>query len=185
MNKEELKENITEFLIEMSNQDNRATRFPYYYVVMSDYKEYEECFNGEYVLDENSEGMVLVEDFIKQAWEDDRFGVLEDETVDQILEELTDISTQYRITEILEDLLSTPRRFTMEYKPRRYGVFLTEKDAENHIRINGHNLGANPRTYVDCMYRATYTENFLTNLFNYFEVPLPPEGYHSKKDVLN
>jgi len=52
-------------------------------------------------------------------------------------------------------------------------MFLTEKDAEEHLRLNSHHYSKDAHTYVKSAWRADYLKEFLTALFNYFG----QEGY--------
>ena len=50
------------------------------------------------------------------------------------------------------------------------GMFLTEKDAENHLRTNPHHYGKTARSYVKHCWRAPHTTDFFKNLFNMFGI---------------
>ena len=63
-----------------------------------------------------------------------------------------------------------------------HGMFLTDSDAKNHLKINGHNYTSEAYTYVKYCFRAPALEEFLNALFDYFEVPLPSELYYQRKE---
>lgn len=149
------KEIIVNFLQKMATQDNRGTAFPFFYVI-KDYK-------NEFVLDENNfygdsvpyfmddEGHSLTfEEYNKERLELDEPQLTEDE-----FENLDNIYIGHfrEVSFIVENTL-----------------FLTETDAENHLKQNYYHYSPKAHTYVMHAWRANELTEFLKALFSYFEV---------------
>lgn len=157
-------EYLKEMISNMRSQSNRCTRSPYYYTIQEDRKVYhsgwemndnwmwintsrelEFDFDDESLKDYIVESCEdLPEDF-EELWENNASG-FEDLYFDDIVEKLGFEKYCYSIEKVYSN------------------CFLTEKDAENHIRINKHNL-CNPETYVDHAFRNRDME-LVVNLLN-------------------
>lgn len=149
------KETIVNFLQQMVTQDCRSTAFPFFYVI-KDYK-------NEFILDEsdfcgesvpyfmNDEGRFLTfEEYNKERLEFDEPQLTEDE-----FENLDNIYIGYfrEVSFIVENTL-----------------FLTETDAENHLKQNHYHYSPKAHTYVMHAWRAPELKNFIEALLSYFEV---------------
>ena len=139
----DVRNKIVEFLTEMSSQNNRGTRFPYYYTIIDYNDNYVPDDRGEFFYDPYAAGIEKIE----------------------------------HINEALQ-------RFSSEPVSWSDGVFFTEKDAEAYLKNASNHHSEQAHTYVDCMCkwgRSSQTEEFLTNLFNYFGVKVSPEMYYDNK----
>ena len=143
------KEVITNFLRKMASQSNRGTAFPFFYVIR-DYRK-------EFVTDEtetpyffDGERYLSFDEYNKYQSECDEPKVSLDE-----FENLDNIVRGYfqKTPFIVEDTL-----------------FLTETDAENHLKENYYHYSAKAHTYVMHAWRAPELKEFLNSLFSYFEI---------------
>ena len=190
------KESIIEFLKEYSSCDNRCTRFPYYWTIADEKEKYEPCEGGEYVYDYGYAEVRPVKDVIQEIWNDDLTGkdrltkFLEDNeiTFDDFYSSIgTYAEDEFVLEEVLEDYLGeSPNRMEKGYETYYEGMFLTQKDAEEYLEsCRNHHFGPNPRTYLQSFNewgRSSRTETFIKELFEYFNVPEPPELYYKDKD---
>lgn len=159
MNNEESK--IKEFLFKMANQDNRATKAPYFYVIRTSVKrpafsgcgEIVEYYNPEYP----EETYESVEEYVKQKkidYEYDEMTNIEKEEFDKIM-----IDIEYSLDSI---------EYTYDWKEE--GMFLTEDDAKEHLRRNYYHYSDDAHTYIKHSWRAPELEEFFKSLFEYFKV---------------
>lgn len=145
-------ETIKEFLKEMATQDPRATAFPYYYVIR-DFKRVvvpEGCGGDEYY----------------RFSSDDYDFISVDEYEKLTQEEKEDIGIEN------EDELEITYMKYEEYTIPNC-VFLTEKDAEEHLKRNHYHYTETAHTYVECAWRCNDFEEFLKALFRHFGVEHP------------
>lgn len=181
----DLRKKIVEFLTEMSSQDNRGTRFPYYYTIIDYNDNYVPDDKGEFFYDPYSADIEKIEDCIRERYEDELIELNEDDNLDDILKYIGTSLEDGRINEWLEEhICETLQRFSAEPVSWSDGVFLTEKDAEQYLENTKNHHSEQAHTYVGCMCkwgRSSQTEEFLTNLFNYFDVKIPPELYYKNK----
>lgn len=146
--KEKSERIIKDFLTEMATQDNRATAFPYFYVIRDKAKvpAYDGC--GEDT---------------EYRWND--------ETYDS-MEELEAYWTENDFTAAeIEEARNDVEEYEYKYEWIQKHMFLTEKDAEDHLRRNHYHYSKDAHTYVDHAWRAPYLEDFLKALFVYFNMP--------------
>ena len=181
----DIRNKIVEFLTEMSSQDNRGTRFPYYYSIVDFNDNFEQDDKGEFFFDSSSGSILEIAPVLR-----DRFncGLIELNENDDFEEILKDIGTFYedeRIEEWLQEHnYGGIQRYSNEPVSWSDGVFLTEKDAEAYLESARNHHSSEAKTYVEVMNkwgRSSQTEEFLTNLFNYFGVKVPPEMYYDNK----
>lgn len=181
----DLRKKIVEFLTEMSSQDNRGTRFPYYYTIIDYNDSYVPDDRGEFFYDPYAAGIEKIEDCIRERYEDDLIELNEDDNLEDILKYIGTGLEDSRINEWLEEHINKAlQRFSSEPVSWSDGVFFTEKDAEAYLKNASNHHSEQAHTYVDCMCkwgRNSQTEEFLTNLFNYFGVKVPPEIYYDNK----
>lgn len=132
---------IKDFLTEYKNQDNRGTCFPIYYTIA----DYETLFFPD------SDG----EPFFYDG------------------EEVLDYK-EYKATDdiTLEEFKKMPEVFYGQKKETivRKGIFLTESDAEEHLKNNKHHYSAKAHTYVCHAWRAPKLAAFLEALMAFFEI---------------
>lgn len=181
----DLRKKIVEFLTEMSSQDNRGTRFPYYYTIIDYNDNYVPDDRGEFFYDPYAAGIEKIEDCIRERYEDKLIELNEDDNLEDVLKYIGTSLEDDRINEWLEEHINeTLQRFSAEPVSWFDGVFLTEKDAEQYLESANNHHSEQAHTYVDCMCkwgRSSLTEEFLANLFAYFDVKVPPELYYEKK----
>lgn len=138
---------IKEFLNKMVSQDNRATAMPFFYVIRT-----EETYHAP------------IEDCEEKRW------YWEGEDYDS-WEEIEKQLTEYGSTK--EDI-KVAKRNAQEYGIKKRwverGMFLTETDAEGHLKSNHYHYSHNAHTYVKHAWRAPELEKFFLNLFNFFEI---------------
>lgn len=182
---DDTRKRIVEFLTEMSSQNNRGTRFPYYYTIIDYNDNYIPDDRGEFFYDPYAAGIVKIEDCIREKYEDELIELNEGDDLEDILKYIGTGLEDSRINEWLEEHINeTLQRFSAEPVSWFDGVFFTEKDAEAYLQSASNHHSEQAHTYVDCMCkwgRSSQTEEFLTNLFNYFGVKVPPEMYYDNK----
>lgn len=176
MENKELKQKIVDFLTEMSSQNNRMTGFPYYFTIADEKERYEFDGSGDCICYDGS--MIEIKDYIKKNYsaEECDFENMDDSDIDEFIENEFDGNDEFY------------GRFRKELDTYYEGVFLTEKDAEVYLEsASNHHFGPNPRTFVLPMAfwgRHTLTEDFFKDLFNFFDVKIPPELYYENKKQL-
>lgn len=133
---------IKNFLKEIKTQDNRGTALPIYFTIMDYKKEFLPSNCGEPFFF-SEEGLLSYEEYCK-----------ENEYID------------------LEDFLSLPEIYygTMRQQGFQRGVFLTESDAEKHLRANRRHYSEKAHTYVCHAWRAQELEAFLNALMEFFDI---------------
>lgn len=153
MNNENNEKIIKNFLEEMSKQYPRGTAFPYYYVII------------DYRLISAANGCG---NFVEYISKDCDYSYSEKEYKQELKEgniEPGDFCEIY-----------------MQEIEFEKGMFLTESDAQNHLEANRHHYSKKAHTYVKHCFRATELIQFLTILFEYFDVPIPPKMYYEEKN---
>ena len=137
---------IKNFLVKMANQDNRGTAFPYFYVIRTEVEVAAHEGNG------------------KSRWYDNENCQTYD-TIEEFRESLAGEPGEY-IDKRIEEL----SEFWVENKWEDRGMFLTETDAEEHLKANHYHYSHNAHTYVKHAFRAPEMEEFFKALFDHFEV---------------
>lgn len=185
---DDTRKRIIEFLTEMSSQNNRATAFPYYYTIADERLNYIEDEQGDFIFDDTQGTIRSLKEVIEEAIKLDSITLEENETVEDICNTIgAFFGEDKRIADFLEADLSfcKSNRYKQEQETYYEGVFLTESDAKAYLEsTSNHHFGPNPRTYVDSFNhwgRHSKTEDFLTDLFSYFGVKVPPELYYENK----
>jgi hypothetical protein len=144
---------IRNFLKAMSTQDNRCTAFPIYYVIRSsEYVITEEGYGDDrvtYVNKDSYEHTLTQEEWEKLPEYEDE--AVEDENGDKLSQE--------------------------DFKPfyekkiwREHRMFLTETDAEWHLKAQSHHYSSDAHTYVKCAADAPELREFLLALFHRFGI---------------
>lgn len=149
---------IIAFLQKMSTQDNRCTAFPIYYVIRS----------AEWVITEEGYG----DDRVTYVAKDDYEDVITEEEWENLPE------TEDDLTQEQKDSVEQADQMTQEdYKPfyekkiwREHRMFLTETDAEWHLKAQAHHYSSDAHTYVKCAADAPELREFLLALFKHFGV---------------
>jgi len=134
------KDIIIEFLDEMSKQDNRCTAWPFFYVIRTS------------KLVPTEEGCGDESHTVYYSTEDD--SELTPEEYDELPEDEKENYHEHAMQQVWEER----------------GMFLTEKDAELHLKNNHYHYSSDAHTYLKHIWRAPYTERFIKALFDYFEV---------------
>jgi len=153
------KEIIIQFLEEMAKQDNRGTAFPYFYVIKT---------KKSYVVGRDSNEP------------DETFACSEDwDGIEFLNEDFEEIDREEYVSRPEDERTKVYLRYYYEEK----GMFLTEQDAENHLKANHYHYSKCAHTYVKHAWRTPYLTEFLTALFVHFNVDkgnldirMPKEG---------
>ena len=62
-------------------------------------------------------------------------------------------------------------KYEVSYEWIEKGMFLTEKDAKDHLRLNHYHYSSDAHTYIKHAWRASDLERFFIELFNHFDIP--------------
>ena len=184
---DDTRKRIIEFLAEMSSQNNRATAFPYYYTIADENERFEQDNSGEYLFYSGEGQMLSIKEILQEMFDNKELDLEEDDDFQgDILKYIGTSIEDSRIDDWLRKYNGGPiQRYAKELDTYYEGVFLTESDAKAYLEsTSNHHFGPNPRTYVDSFNhwgRHSKTEDFLTDLFSYFGVKVPPELYYENK----
>lgn len=140
---------IENFLKQIATQSNRGTAAPYFYVIRSQIEvsaPTENCDKVMFYDRDSFEGYSDKEAFVKELEEDG----------------LSEFEIQSRLSNLDE--------YGVNYTWKESGMFLTETDANDHLKINHYHYSANAHTYVKHCWRAPEMEKFFISLFNYFGI---------------
>lgn len=146
-------EYIKEFITKMNTQDNRGTCSPFYYTIR-DFEYVSSYHEGEgdrvtIVYDtEQYAGDTAIQAFdyfVEHGHAEDFEGDRED---------------VYEIKEYLENLEHCSGIFWENKKEVFKGVFFTETDAKEHLRLNHYHYSIQAHTYVDHAWRAPELKKF-------------------------
>ena len=185
---DDTRKRIVEFLTEMSSQNNRATAFPYYFTIADENERFEQDNRGEFLFYSGEGQFLPVKDILKEMFDNQELDLEEEDDFEgDILKYIGTTIEDYRVDDWLRKYNDGPiQRYSLEYDTYYEGVFFTETDAKAYLEsASNHHFGPNPRTYVDSFNhwgRHSKTEDFLTDLFNYFGVKIPPELYYENKE---
>lgn len=140
-------EQIKQFLQKMVYQDNRATAFPFFYVIRTEVEDsapLESC------------------DFTRWYWQDSTFDTFEE--FKKYLNEncLDDAEKRTALDEVI--------KYGIKKRWENRGMFLTETDAKEHLRLNHYHYSHNAHDYVCHAWRAPELKEFFENLMNHFEI---------------
>lgn len=138
---------IKSFLKEMKTQDNRSTAKPYFYVIRTKVKDQAPVDNCDYT---------------KWYWGDTSWDSLDD--LREHCEEM-----EYSQEEI-ESALEEANEYGVKERWEDREMFLTETDAERHLKLNHYHYSPDAHTYVKHAWRAPALEKFFTNLMEYFDI---------------
>lgn len=143
------KEVITEFLTEMATQDNRSTAFPIYFTIRYDKKVYVPTGRGS-DCDFYCDGNIY-------------------ESKEVAKKEL--LAMGHLMPEV-KKLLEKGEYLDYKMEPEDRGMFLTESDAERHLKANHYKYPSDAHTYVDHAYRAPKMTAFFEALFAEYGIKL-------------
>jgi len=148
------KETILKFLEQMSTQDNRATAFPIYYVIRS--ARWVPMDRDCSCSDDGGKG------------ERDVFVAIDDST---------DVITEDEYQQLPDEAGDEDELAKENYEPKKerriwdeHCMFLTETDAERHLKLNDYHYSKDAHTFVKCAWRAPELREFLLALFRHFGV---------------
>jgi len=138
---------IKTFLTKMAKQNNRATAAPYFYVIRTEVE---------------VEAPIDNCDFTKVYW---------DASTYESWQELEDYLDENKYTSKEKDgVFREAREYGVRKEWVQKGMFLTEEDAEEHLRLNHYHYSKNAHTYVDHAWRAPDMTRFFKALFEKFDV---------------
>ena len=183
----DLQDKIKDFLTEWSSCSNRCTAFPYYWTIADEREIFNYCRYGEYVYDSQNGEIRSIKEILEEMNEHGDIDIPEDLTFDDLVNSIGNICEEDLVEELLKEYTRgmTLTRYEQEWETYYEGVFFTEQDAKDYLEsCSNHHFGPNPRTYLESFNhwgRHSRTEEFLKNLFEHFEVPLPPELYYKNK----
>ncbi len=150
------KETIVKFLTAMSTQDNRCTAFPIYYVIR----------DARWVITE--EDYVIGDSRIVYVNKQDYEDIITEDEHGKLAEKYDDVSEEDRLNGVCSQ--EEYRRFCEVCVWQDHGMFLTQTDAEKHLKLNAYHYSEDAHTYVKHAWRAPELEEFLLALFEYFGV---------------
>lgn len=148
-------EEIKSFLTKMVTQDNRSTAFPFYYVIRSEVQEpapVENC------------------DFTMWYLYDSSYGSLD--------ELVACLKKDGHSNEEIKEFKQEAQEYGVKKRWERRGMFLTETDAEDHLKLNHYHYSHNAHTYVEHAWRAPELTEFFSALLKHFDIKTdsPPEN---------
>ena len=154
---------IKKFLTKIAEQDNRCTAAPYFYVIQTKVEAaaYEGCGDRVYYFNpENPECQFLtVEEYIAHAKECENYESMDSEDRESFDNRIEDIEYNLTKIEVSDSWVEK-------------GMFLTEEDAENHLKRNHYHYSSDARTYVKHCWRAPEMERFFAELYNHFNIDI-------------
>lgn len=139
---------VKDFLGKMSSQSNRGTAFPYYYVIRTevvDHAPLENC------------------DEVKIYYDCDTY-----ESMDEL--EIT-ARGHGESEDQIKKILNEACEYGIKKRWDKRGMFLTEEDAESHLKLNHYHYSPNAHTYVEHAWRAPRLKAFLEALNRIFIEP--------------
>jgi hypothetical protein len=146
---------VQNFLIKMKEQDNRSTAFPYFYVIRS----------SELIITDPDYCNDVVKyyhpDYDDLTWESEK------DFVDYLKNDLNDEPFKESYIDLEVKNL---RKIYFKKIWKEHGMFLTEEDAENHLKTNYYHYTSDAHTYVKHAWRAPDLHNFLNDLMDIFQV---------------
>lgn len=138
---------IKEFLQQMADQDNRSTATPIYYVIRTEVEDPAPVENCDYT-----------------RW------YLEDESYESLEELEFSLNEGGYSVEEIKELKREAQEYGIRKRWSERGMFLTETDAKDHLKLNYYHYSSNAHTYVHHAWRAPELAEFFTNLFAHFEI---------------
>lgn len=186
--KDDLQNKIKNFLTEWSSCSNRCTAFPYYWTIADERETFKYCKTGDYIYDSQNGEIRSIKDILEEMNELRDIDLPEDLTFDNLVNSIGKICEEDLVEECLTKYTDDThlKRYEQDWETYYEGVFFTEQDAKDYLEsCSNHHFGPNPRVYLESLNRwgrHSRTEEFLKNLFEYFDVPIPPELYYKNKE---
>jgi hypothetical protein len=143
-------EYIKSFLTKMATQDNRGTRALFFYVIRTNVKDSAPLENC---------------DETRIFWNDSDYASMEELKAYLAENEYSEKETADAIRESCE--------YGIRYRWDEQGMFLTETDALQHLKLNHYHYSHDAHTYVKHAWRAPELEEFFDSLFRHFEIERP------------
>ncbi|MHA1676483.1 MAG: hypothetical protein ACTSU6_04825 [Candidatus Njordarchaeales archaeon] len=158
----EKKEEIKKFLTQKSEQNNRCTAAPYFYVIRSkiEVPAHDGCGDHVRYFDpENAEDSFdSIEEYVTKMKEwheyDDMIG-----------------DDKIEFDERMQNAEYNLSSYNISYDWKESGMFLTETDAKDHLKSNHYHYSSDAHTYIKHSWRAPELKEFFAAMFNYFEIP--------------
>lgn len=150
-----LEKSIKSFLTKMKDQDNRSTAFPYFYVIRS----------SKLIITDSDYSYDEVKYYHSEY--DDLTWDTEEDFIEYLRHDLSEAPYSEAYIELE---VSKLKKLYFIKTWEEHGLFLTEEDAENHLRSNNYHYSKDAHTYVKHAWRAPELENFLNNLMEYFRI---------------
>lgn len=144
------KEIIVNFLKQMASQDNRCTANPYFYVINTKVTKpapSDNCDEIRYYDPENPDYSY--------------------KTIEEFEESLAEEG--YDTKDIKAAILRV-EEYGIRYEWEERGLFLTEDDAEAHLKINSYHYSKDAHTYVKHAWRSPKLKEFFEALFEEYGV---------------
>ena len=138
---------ITKFLEQMAVQDNRSTAAPYFYTIRDE---------EEYQCDPDNATSTKV------YWDAEDYAYME-ELQSSLIE------SGYDEAEATVEMQGATE-YGVGTRWVQNKMFLTETDAEDHLRSNKHHYTDKAHTYVNHAWRAPKLTRFMKALFTHFEI---------------
>jgi hypothetical protein len=152
---DEVEIGIIKFLKKMKEQNNRSTASPYFYVIRSSKLI---ITDPDYYSDEVK---YYHSDYDNLTWN------TEEEFIEYLRHDLSEAPYSEAYIELEVEKL---KKLYFIKTWEEHGMFLTEEDAENHLKSNNYHYSHDAHTYVKHAWRAPELQKFLDNLMNYFGI---------------
>lgn len=147
------KQIIIEFLTKMATQDNRSTAYPIFYTIRS--STYEPTAEG-------------CGDKTVWLWDDEEYDSEEELKAAMVEHGIDEDDAMYK-TMMREDI----QTYDVKKVWKEKGMFLTETDAESHLKLNYYHYSEDAHTYVNHAWRAPELEEFINALYKEFNINEP------------
>lgn len=134
---------IKEFLTKMATQDNRATAAPYFYVIRTKVSDPAPLDNCDRTL---------------VYWNESTYA-----DMDEALLAMQEAGYD-------KHELANAQEYGVKDRWEHRGMFLTEEDAEDHLKANHYHYSPDAHTYVDHAWRAPKLKEFFQALHSHFGI---------------
>lgn len=146
---------IKSFLTKMKRQDNRSTAFPFYYVIRT----------SNLVITDPDYNYDVIK-FYHPEYDDLTWESKED-FIEFLRYDLSEAPYDEAYINLEVDNLKQ-LYFLKTWEEK--GMFLTEDDAENHLKLNSYHYSSDAHTYVKHAWRAPELESFFKDLMSVYEI---------------
>ena len=145
------REVIKNFLEKMAKQDNRATAAPYFYVIRTEVE--------EVGVDPDNADEIRYYD--PECYENTY------ESKEEARNQLKEDGCSARE---IDEIVGRLEKYGIRKRCEKRGMYLTEEDAERHLKLNHDHYSHNAHTYVDHAWRAPELKEFFEALFKEYNV---------------